>query len=57
MFKQHFVDLVNINSAISLLWLQAGMRGPKLNTMTVLMYHLLFGTGKYEAGTREMKRC
>jgi hypothetical protein len=56
MFKQFFVDLVNVNSAVSLQWLAAGMRGPKLNTMTVLIYHKLFGTGKYEAGTREMKR-
>lgn len=62
MFKQFFVDLVNVNSAISLQHLVAevvylpGQDKMKLNMMTVLMYHKLFGTGKYEAGVSERKR-
>ncbi len=56
MFKQYFVDLVNVSSAVSLQRLVAGLPKIKLSTHTVLLYHKLFGTGKYEAGVRERKK-
>ena len=56
MFKFHFINLVNVNRDIDLQRLVSGQDKIKLGMHTVLLYHKLFGTGKYEAGVRERKK-
>jgi hypothetical protein len=46
MFKMFFIELTNINSEINLSLIQAGKEHPRLNQITVRIYHKLYGTGK-----------
>ena len=46
MFKLHFIELCNINRDLSILYLNVGITYPKLNKLTIRMYHRLYGTGK-----------
>ena len=42
MFKMFFVGLTNISSEISLEYLHKGKKIPRLNNLTVRIYHKLF---------------
>jgi hypothetical protein len=46
MFKMFFINLVNINSEITLSLLMADKEYTRLNQITVRIYHKLYGTGK-----------
>ncbi len=56
MFKSHFIELCNINRDLSILYLNVGIRYPKLNKLTIMLYHGLYGTGKIAIGTRPYKK-
>jgi len=42
MFKMFFVGLTNVSSEISLEYLNKGEEPPRLNILTVRIYHKLF---------------
>ncbi len=56
MFKLHFIELCNINRDLSILYLNVGITYPKLNKLTIMLYHGLYGTGNIAIGTRPYKR-
>jgi hypothetical protein len=46
MFKLFFIGLCNINNEITLDRIRGKKSTPRLNKLTVRIYHILFGTGR-----------